>query len=299
MKHIFRSGWKSHDLQGWLLTAPALLIFLVFYVGPALLGLRISLFKWDGISDMQFVGLDNYIRLFTTPRFWNDVRVNLIVLIVSLVVLIPASLMIAVTLSRRGFGMTFFRNAIFLPQVLSIAAIALIWTLMYDPFLGLINYALKSIGLGNLSTPWLGNNNTVLLCVIVAILWASLGFHVVLFIAGLSGIPKEFYDAARLETNSFLQTLRFVTIPMLRETIFMSFVVIVGSSFGTSTGLVFLLTAGGPGNRTELLGLYGYNIAFRGRQFGYSSAISLIILVLVVLLVIVPAYRLAKERLEY
>ncbi|MFM8322988.1 MAG: carbohydrate ABC transporter permease [Chloroflexota bacterium] len=299
MKPRFSSVWKSKDLRGWLLVAPALLIFITFYVGPAFLGLRISLFKWDGIADMQFVGFENYIRLFSTARFWNDVRVNLIVLVVSLVTIIPGALMVAVSLSRRGLGMTFFRNAIFLPQVLSIAAIALIWTLMYDPFSGLINYSLKFIGLDELQTPWLGNNSTVLWSVILSILWASLGFHVVLFMAGLSGIPSEYYDAAKLETSSFFHTLRYITIPLLRETIFMSFVVIVGSSFGSSTGLVFLLTAGGPGNRTELLGLYGYSIAFRGRQFGYSSAISLVILILVIALVIGPAFRLAKERLEY
>lgn len=300
MKQKLHFILHSSEFRGWILVLPALLIFITFYVGPAVLGLRMSFFKWDGMDPkMTFIGLDNYIRLFTTDRFWNDVAVNLIVLGVSLFVMIPCSLMIAVGLSRHMIGMRFFRNTVFLPQVLSIATIALIWTLMYDPYMGLINNVLKYLGLSQLQTPWLGTNSTVLICVIIAILWSSLGFHVVLFIASLAGIPSEFFDAARLETDNMLDVLRYVTIPLLRETIFISFVVIVGSSFGHATGLVFLLTEGGPGNRTELLGLYGYDIAFRGRQFGYSSAISLVILLIVFCLVIIPALRLAKERLEY
>jgi ABC-type sugar transport system permease subunit len=122
---------------------------------------------------------------------------------------------------------------------------------------------------------------------------------VVLFIAGLSSIPPEFYDAASLETSSRLDVLRYITIPLLRETIFIAFVVIVGSSFGHATGLVFLLTFGGPQNATEMLGLYSYSMAFRARDFGYASAISFVVLVLVLALVWIPARRIARERLEY
>jgi ABC-type sugar transport system permease subunit len=291
---------NSSALRGWLLVLPALLIFIGFYVGPAIIGLRMSLYEWDGLSPvMKFVNLDNYIRLFSTQRFWNDVWINLIVLISSLIFIFPIAILLALVLSKRGFGMKFFRNAMFFPQMLSIATIALIWTLIYDPYLGLLNRILEQVGLSSYTNTWLGSNNLVLICVIVAIIWASIGFHVVLFIAGLSGIPEEYFDAIKLETNNQITILRYVTLPLLRETIFISFVVIVGSSFGHSTGLVFLLTNGGPNNRTELLGLYGYNMAFRGHQFGYSSAISLVILFIVMLLVIIPTIQLAKDKLEY
>jgi len=291
---------NSPTLRGWLLVMPALLIFLGFYVGPAVVGLRMSFFKWDGLApEMEFIGWENYIRLFNTERFWNDVWINLIVLVSSLITILPFAIIIANGLSKRGFGMKFFRNAVFFPQMLSAATIALIWTLVYDPYLGLVNQILGSLGLEAWETPWLGTNSLVLFCVILAIIWSSLGFHVVLFMAGLAGIPAEYFDAARLETSNPLDILRYVTLPFLRETVFMFFVVIVGSSFGHSTGLVFLLTEGGPGNRTELLGLYGYDMAFRGHQFGYSSAISLVIMVIVVSLIIIPTLRLARDRMEF
>jgi raffinose/stachyose/melibiose transport system permease protein len=293
------SPFHSHTLQGWLLTLPALCIFLLFYVGPAVLGLWISFFRWDGIAPkMEFYGLANYQRMLQDDRFWNTVQVNLVVLVVSLLVIIPVALLIAIALSRRGFAMKFFRNAIFLPQVLSVATIALVFTLLYDPYQGLINHLLKLAHLGGLQTAWLGEKSTALIAVLLAILWSSLGFHVVLFLAGLAGIPSEYYDAAHLETSSSFDMLRYITVPLLRESIFMSFVVIVGSSFGHATGLIFLLTSGGPLHRTELMELYSYTIAFRGQQYGYSSAISVIVLALVLALVIGPALRLARERLE-
>ncbi len=300
IKPSIRKKKMPPELQGWLLSLPALTLFVVFYIGPALMGLWISLFKCDGISSqMTFVALENYARLFGDARFWNSLRVNFIILGLSLFLLLPISIFVAVLLSKRQVGMNFFRNAIFLPQILSVATIALVWTLLYEPYRGFINNIPQFFGFERWGIAWLGDRNLALMSVIFVIFWSSLGFHVVLFLAGLSRIPEEIFDAVRLETNNPLHTLRYITIPLLRETIFISFVVIVGSSFGHKVGIVFLMTFGGPFNSTEMMALYSYLIAFKGHQFGYSSAISLVILLLVFAIVIVPTIRLARERLEY
>ena len=123
--------------------------------------------------------------------------------------------------------------------------------------------------------------------------------NMILFMAGLGSIPPEYFDAARIETNSWWDTLRYVTLPLLREIMLIIFVLIFSGSFGNLIGFFLLLTKGGPEGHTEILGIYMYNTAFRGFQFGYASAISIILVVIVLAVVIYPALHIARERLEY
>jgi ABC-type sugar transport system permease subunit len=221
----------------------------------------------------------------------------------SIVMQVPLALILALMLSRKRAFSSFYRNAIFSPQVLSTAAIALMWTLVFNPYQGLLNNLLSLVsgwfGGGPVIIAWLGENETALLSALVATTWYSFGFTMILFMAGLGSIPAEYYDAARLETSSQWQVLRYITLPLLREVLLIIFVLTFSGSFGGLIGFFLLLTGGGPAGRTDLVGIYMYQSAFRAYQFGYASAISVVLVLLVLLVVIVPVLRIARERLEY
>ena len=288
------------NLTGWLLCSPALLVFGVFFLGPSLVGVWISLHEWNGSSPtMHFVGLGNYAALLDDARFWNAARVTLFALAVMLFIKLPLAIMLAAGLATPGRGKRVFRAVFFLPQVLSATVVAIIWVFMFDPYQGLINHLLDVVGLGGWQQGWLGQGDTAFPSLMVAAIWWTFGLYVVLFSAGIGRIPKEFYDVARLDTRSALHVLRHVTVPLLREQIFVAAVMTTGGVLGFLSGLFLLLTGGGPAGRTESLGLLGYWTAFRALQFGKSSAISVMVLVCVLAVIVGPTIRLARERLEY
>jgi ABC-type sugar transport system permease subunit len=229
--------------------------------------------------------------------------INWVVMGASLAMQVPLALILALMLARKKAFSSFYRNAIFSPQVLSTAAIALMWTLVFNPYQGLLNNLLTLVsgwfGGRPVIIAWLGENETALLSALVATTWYSFGFTMILFMAGLGSIPAEYYDAARIETSSQWQVLRYITLPLLREVLLIIFVLTFSGSFGGLIGFFLLLTGGGPAGRTDLVGIYMYQSAFRAYQFGYASAISVVLVLLVLLVVIVPVLRIARERLEY
>lgn len=300
MKKRLKKWLRSAEFKGWLLCLPALILFLVFFLGPAVVGFALSLNEWDGYSsNITFVGLKNYRTLLQTDRFWNSVFVNWIVVICTLFSQMPVALILAIVLSKKDRLMNIFRTAAFTPQVLSIAAVGMIWSLLYDPYQGPLNQIIQAIGFEDFRIAWLGNTDTALIAMLVTTTWFYYGFHTLLFMAGLAAIPDEYYDAIKLETNRWYQVLWYVTLPLLREQLLISFVLIFSGGFGHIMGLFFLMTRGGPAGRTELMGLYMERIGFRGGQVGMASAISILMLLTVFLVVIGPAMRISRERLEY
>jgi ABC-type sugar transport system permease subunit len=295
-----RTFLRKRSVQGWLLCLPALLIFGTFFVGPALLGFAYSFTKWDGVmASPEFIGLANYKELFSAPRFWSSLRVNLLLTGGLVFFQLPFSLFLAINLSHRSFFNTFFRNAFFFPQALSVTVAALTWRFAFAPSVGLVNKVLEVIGLGNWQTAWLGEKETALTALSISFMWWTFGFFTILFIAGLSAIPSVYFEAIRLETNKWYHELRYVTLPMLRETILIAFAMVVSNAFGHALGYVDLLTLGGPAGATELLGLYATTTALYGRLLGLSSAITVMMLLIVLAAVIGPVIYVARERLEY
>lgn len=268
------------------------------------MGVYISLHKWSGgSSEMQFVGMGEYISLFRSPRFWNAMKINWLVAIISFVMQIPLALGLALLMSKKSPLMTVSRALIFIPQALSIAAVAVTWTMLLHPKEGPINLVLGKLmvmlGSDITTVAWLGNTKTALLSVLVASTWYYFGFNMILFMAGLASIPAEYYDAVQLETNHWFDILRYVTLPLIREVLLITFVLNISGSFGHLIGLFYLLTQGGPANRTELLGIYMHNSAFVGSRYGFASAISVVMILIVLAVVLWPALHIARERWEF
>lgn len=291
---------RRSALDGWLLSLPALAIFATFFLGPALIGAFVSLHRWNGSSpQLTFVGLANYAELVRDARFWNAVWVTLAMYFSMVLVKLPLALMVAVGLSKLSRGAKVYRAALFVPYMLSTTTVAIIWIFLFDPYQGLVNQLLQEFGLDDLQQGWLGDASTALPAIIAGGIWWTFGLYVVLFTAALAAIPQDYYDAARLETRSSWKILTRVTIPLLREQLFSSTVLVIGGVLGYMTGFILLLTGGGPSGRTETLGIVSHSLAFRALDFGRASAVSVLALMLVFALIIVPTVRIARTRVEF
>ena len=291
---------RSSARNGWVLCLPALAVFGCFFLGPAVIGSYVSLHTWNGSSpQLSFVGLKNYRELLVDDRFWNAVWVTLAMYFSMVLIKLPLALAVAVGLSKLRRGAQVYRAALFLPYMLSTTTVAIIWIFLFDPYQGLVNQLLQDFGLGDLQQGWLGDATTALPTIIAGGIWWTFGLYVVLFTAALAAIPQDYYDAARLETRSSWKILTRVTIPLLREQILSSTVLVIGGVLGYMTGFILLLTGGGPSGRTETLGIVSHSLAFRALDFGRASAVSVLGLMLVFALIIVPTVRIARTRVEF
>lgn len=295
----WRQFLLSPNLVGWLMCMPALVFGVLFFLVPAFVGFLISLYDWDGVTSMTFIGLDNYIEVFKIHRYWNAMLVNWLTFFGCLLTQIPLALFFAITLSKKSPIAKVYRSAIFAPRMLSVAAAGLLWSLVFDPYEGPLNQLLEKIGLESLTFSWLGEPNTALISLLIASSWLYFGFHMIIFMGGLASIPKEYYESVQLDTNNGLMVLWYITIPLLREQFLISFVIVFSGTFGALIGFFSLMTGGGPSGSTELLGLYMVSQAFRANRFGYASAIGVITFFIVFIVLLWPVIQTSRKRLEY
>jgi raffinose/stachyose/melibiose transport system permease protein len=284
---------------GWLLNLPAMAVLTFFFLVPAAISLWFSLRDWNGISDSTFIGLRNFSSLGASPRFWHALWTNLLYAGLTLVTQVPLAFLLAYVLFRRRSTTPFLRALVLFPQVLSIGAAGLLWLMIYHPQRGLLNYALSAVLQDRIAIAWLGTPETALIAVVVAANWYYFGLHTLIFMAGMSGIPQDYYDVLKLSSARVLDELRYLILPLLREQMLISFLLVMSGSFGQVLGFISLLTNGGPSGSTELLGLYSIEIGFRAGRFGLASAVTVVLIMLVVSIVIWPILRIARTRLEY
>ena len=265
--------------------APALVLLLpwavvygAFYVFPFLFSFALAFLSYNPLNAAatSWAGVDNFARLFTDPRFGVALR-NTIVFVVGTVPLTTVgALAIAIMLRGRVPGKAFFKAGFFLPSIISMVVISLLFKLFYAPNGGL-NAALSALGLGGHG--WLTDPATALPAIMVMDVWAAMGYYALIFDAAFAGIPRELYEAAELEGAGFRATLRYVTVPMLRPVI--SFVLVINTIRSFQIFIeVFVMTQGGPLGSTDTLVLYLYEAAFRQLDYGYASAIAYAVFVI-------------------
>jgi raffinose/stachyose/melibiose transport system permease protein len=259
-----------------LFVSPALLLYLVFVLLPIVLAAYYSVFHWNGLDPLNdFVGLDNYRRAFGDEAFRKAITHNGILVVLSLVIQGPLALGVALLLNRRMRGRAGLRAVIFAPYVLSEAITAVIWLLMLQPD-GLVDKALQAAGLGSLVHLWLADVRLVFYTMFVVITWKYVGFSVILFLAGLQGIPPELHEAAAIDGAGELRTIRHVTIPLLGPTLrIWAFLTIIGSL--QLFDLVWIMTLGGPANASNTMATYMIDRGFVRYQLGYGSAVAVIL----------------------
>jgi raffinose/stachyose/melibiose transport system permease protein len=279
----------------FLFLLPAFVIFLLFIIYPIFRAVYFSLFNWNGMGPATvFVGLNNFKQILTDHVFMKAVVNCLLIVILSLCIQLPLALMLAIMVGRDLPGRAFFRAIFFLPYVLSEVITAIIWMSMFspDPERGFINALLVLIP-GVHAQNFLGDLNQVLACVFIVLSWKYFGLHMLLYMAGLQNIPKEIEEAAVIDGANRWQTIRNVTIPLLGSTIRTTILLSVLGSL-TQFNLIWIMTRGGPVNASEVMSTYMYRYAFIRFQFGYGSAVALVMLA-ICLIFSIMYLRLARQ----
>lgn len=255
----------------YLLIAPALILFIGFTAYPFIWSAQISFTDWDGLNEVKkFVGFQNYTNLFGDPEFRQSISVTTIYTVSVTLISTILGFAIALMLQRRGKSSALYRTIFFSPVVTATVAAAVVWQLLFDPYVGVIDLGLKAL---HLPAPnWLSDTNWALPAVIIVGIWKRLGFAVIVFAAGLSSLPTSCFEAADLDGVSAWQKVRYLTIPLMRPVT--TLVLITGFIDAIQVfDHIFLLTSGGPIGATNVISLYLYNQGFRLFRLGYASAI--------------------------
>ncbi len=258
---------------------PALLLLACFVFLPIVLNFVYALFRWSSFStNWKFVGLDNFKRLFSDSVVWSAFRNNVLYAVISLVFQVGGSMVIAAVLEERWIRrlQPMFRTIFFLPSMISLAVVGILWQTIYNPNLGIINPLLEKLGLGVLAMDWLGNTHTAIFAVIAVSQWQYFGYTMVLFLVAMQRVPEELYESAYIDGATPFQRFIHVTVPNIKEILVVNCVTTVIGAFQVFDE-VYVMTAGGPGKASEVLGTYLYRTGFRNDEMGYASAIAVLI----------------------
>lgn len=289
-------GRKNGSLAGWAFAAPALVVYIAFLIYPALTSLSISFTNWNGISPSRaFVGLANYEHLIHDSVVHTAARNNLIWALVTIVIPMGLGLALALAVNTRVYLRSLIRTVLYMPAVLPLVGVGTIWGWLFQPA-GVINTLLQDIGLGSLTHAWLGDSTTAIWAVMVPAIWVRTGFPMLLYLAALQGIPHEYYEAAQTDGASAWQQFRRITFPSLKAT---HYIVLALSLIDTARvfDLVYAMTDGGPGNSTQVMGTWMYFNVFQSYNFGYGTAIAVVI-TLVAVIVGIPYVRSQARELR-
>ena len=281
VSHNWLTRLRRSDISTALLfLLPSLVILGVFNFYPIAGVFRLSFFKWDNLSPVKtFIGLDNFIRLFQSERFWNSLKVTAEYTLVVTAVSLLLGLLLAVFLNNRMLlGKSVWRSMFFLPVVTPTVAAAMVWILLFNPGFGLVNFVLRALGLDGLN--WLADKTWALPTVMSLGIWRRLGFTLILYLAALQSLPKEYYESAEIDGANAMQRFLHITGPLLRSTTIMLVILGVIDSF-LVFDQVMVLTRGGPDDATEVIGMFMYLNSFSLFKLGYGAAISVVMFVVV------------------
>ncbi len=281
-----RSRAKLRTITLFLL--PALVLYLLFVLFPVVQAAHYSVFKWNGLEPLDnFVGLKNYETAFNSDAFKTAVSNNLLIIVLSLAIQIPFSLSLALLLNRRFPGRAAFRLIFFVPYVLSEAITGVVFTLLLQPH-ALVDGSLQAAGLGGLVQHWLADTGIVMITMFIIITWKYFGFHMILLLAGLQGIPRELEEAALIDGAGRWQAFRYITLPLLGPTLRVSiFLSMIGSL--QLFDMVWVMTGGGPLNASNTMAISMFKAGIKNQQMGYGSALAVIIFLFA--LVLALAYQ--------
>lgn len=275
----FSAMRRAETLTGWLLILPSLIGFLVFYATPTLRAIEISLTDWNLLREPNFVGFENYLKLWDDEKFWNAMKLSTYYVLINIPLQTVLGLFLAVAMDRLTKSL-FVKAVVLLPYLLSNVLVAMIWLWMLDPILGLVNHYFAMLGLDR--QPFFGGVDQSLLTVAGVNIWRHMGLVAMLFLAGLQNIPRQLYEAAALEGASEWQMFRKVTLPLLRPVMVFVLVTSVTGSFQIFDTIA-VTTNGGPLDSTRVIVHYIVQNAFSFYKMGYASAMSMVLCLVMLL----------------
>jgi ABC-type sugar transport system permease subunit len=281
---------RSRRLWAALFLAPPMVLYLVIVVAPLLVSFYYSLTDWNGFNPgYNFVGFENFLKITRDPLFANAIWNTVIWMVAAILLPSLAGLVIALALNGRGFSGNFYKSLFYLPICLSLVVIGQVWIWVYHPDWGLLNVVLNRVGLAAWTHAWLAQPETALYSVILAWSWQQTGLAMVIFLAGLTAVPKELTEAAEIDGATYWQSLRHVVIPLLLPaTVVVMALAIINSL--KSFDIVYVMTQGGPFHSSDTLAMFMYTESFKKYYMGYGSAIS-VVLFAISLMIIVFYFR--------
>lgn len=289
-----RSLGQQETIIGWLFIAPAVSGFLLWTVGPMIASIWLALSKWDLLTPPKMIGLKNFERMFSDPLFWQSLRVTVYycVAFVPLALVISFGIALLLNVARRGSAL--FRTLFYLPSIVPAVANAVMWQWIFNSEFGLLNIALRSMGFNKVL--WLQDPRLTMPAVVVMALWGT-GNLMVIYLAGLQGVPEQLYEAAEIDGAGTWDRFRNVTIPMISPVIFFNLVTLIIGAFQVFT-VGYVMTAGGPANATLFYVLYLYRNAFTYFEIGYASALAWVLFAVILVLSLVVFRTYARAVYE-
>jgi raffinose/stachyose/melibiose transport system permease protein len=278
----------------YLFVLPALALYALFMLFPFITSIYYSLTDWDGVSlQPSFVGLENYLSMPDDPELWAAFRNNIVWIVVGTVAPVAIGLMLALMLWTQKRGSLAFRTLYFLPYITPVVIIGIVWQWIYNPLFGGLNKLLTFIGMESLARGWLGDPTTALPAVLVAAVWGAFGFVTLLLFAGLQSVDMSLVEAAAIDGANWWQRARHVVIPEIAPVLTLVTAITLIGGFAV-VDFVLIMTNGGPGVASQVLGLYSYSNGFQRNRVGYGSAVSTVITILTLLAAI--AFIRLRER---
>lgn len=279
-----------------LFILPELVIFTFVVIYSIVTSFYYSLHSWDGITGKVFVGFGNYISLFVnnTDGFWKAIINPLILAVLSIVIQLPLALFLAIVLARGVKWSNFFRTAFFIPVLFSSVVMGQLWSMIYNPTYGLLNEILKSIGITDSGVAWLGNKDTALICVFVAMIWKYIGYYMLLLYSAVKRIPGELFEAAEIDGANGFQAAWNIIIPLSMPSIKTTVVMIVIGAL-KAFDTIYVLTNGGPDHATEVTSTLMYTSIFKKNLYGYGSSMAVFIVIECLLFTIILNFWKPKQ----
>ena len=274
-------------LKAFSFLAPALLIYIIIIVFPGIYSVVLSLFEWNGVAEKRFVGLANYVKLFTNDDIFRiALKNNVIWIVLTVCITVVLALILALVLNGKFTGRIVYRSIFYFPYMLSWIVIGIIWKWMYNPNFGMINTFLGAVGLDSLKGSYLSNPKIALYCIFAAALWQGLGQPMLYFLAGLQTMSSDVLEAARIDGAGKINLFIRIIVPMLKET----FVIVLATQIIASMkvyDIIYVMTDSGPANSTQTLATYMYNQTFSYNNLGMGSTVATI-MVIIMMFIIVP-----------
>ncbi|MGD9580077.1 MAG: carbohydrate ABC transporter permease [Vampirovibrionia bacterium] len=283
---------QKESFWALIMLMPALLGTLIFIIIPVIGSFAISLTSWNLISPPKFVGIHNYVKLLSDSLFYEVLYTTSIYAIAVVIFSITIPMVLAVALNEKLKGLILFRTAYFLPVITPMIVAAIVWSWIFDPSNGILNFLLNTIGIND--TPkWLFDKNWALISIIIVSVWKNIGYNMVIFLAGLQGIPDTLYEAAEIDGANPIKKFWHITIPMLTPTIFFVCIMSTISAFQVFD-LIYLMTSGGPENSTMVIVYWLFKNAFEFFKIGYASSIAYVLFIIILILTLIQ-WKLRKK----
>ena len=288
---------RRKTLVAYSFILPNLIGFFLFTFVPIVFSLLLSFCEWDSGNPIKFVGLENFIYMFTRDSsFWISLKNTIYYTVVTVPVTLALSLFLAILMNKPLKGRVFFRSVLFFPYVASLVAIAVVWMALFNPDRGPVNGILMSLGIAN-PPRWAASTTWAMPTIIGLTIWKGMGYYMIVYLAALQGVSRDLYEAASLDGANTWQRFRNITWPCVTPTTFYILVLLMVSTF-KSYDTMYITTQGGPGEATKVLAYHIYNTAFVSSKFGYASAIAMVLLVIIITITLIQ-FKFEKKFTSY